>query len=242
MSRMRHPFFQFCVVLLAAWVPGVRAGDPAGPSREEVAKAVRELGSEDLAERGAAYQKILDWGARDPKGILPLLPAEDPDLEIQSSCERLRRAVPLEPAKRKALKEAGDDADLQKVIHALFDGDPFGKEIQAIFDHDFRESQRPRIARILMHWLEAPETGPGVEMRSNAVWALGQMGGKSVAPAIAKLLENGDAKMRIAAAGALGQMGEKSAAPAIAKLLEDGDALVRSAAVGVLSAGFHKFV
>jgi HEAT repeat protein len=81
--------------------------------------------------------------------------------------------------------------------------------------------------------LDRPETG--ADARQAACWILGRLGRKRSAPALLRVLGDGNASVRAAAARALGELRSRRAVgPLIATLQTDDDAEVRTAAAYAL--------
>lgn len=176
------------------------------PSKEQIEKAVRSLGSPEIANREKAYRDLLERGVADPETVLPFLQPEKEDLEAQSACDRLRRAIPMEAAKRSALREAGEDAELRAWTLSLFEGDAslaISRFSQECVDVDainakrmpghFKRPKTPRrftwnrarAGKILMAWILASD---GDERRSGSSTIM-NLDEPSLAPLFLELLQ-----------------------------------------------------
>ena len=96
------------------------APSPSDPDPKKVQESVDRLGSPDFSIREQAHQFLLEWGIRQPEGVLKLLPRETPDLEVRTRIEKLRREITLEAARRKAVELAGQDRRKADAIDAFF--------------------------------------------------------------------------------------------------------------------------
>lgn len=90
------------------------AAGPVDP--EEIAALVREMGHGEIERREAAFQALLDRGAKNPERVLALLPDFHEDAEIQVRCETLRRRIPWEPILRRIADTVGNDPALMDAV------------------------------------------------------------------------------------------------------------------------------
>jgi len=80
------------------------------------------------------------------------------------------------------------------------------------------------------------EQDPYEAARSNAAWALGEIGDKSSVPALRKALSDPDTNVRLKAASAVLKMKPKEAVPELIQLLGDKSPMVRERALDALKA------
>lgn len=228
------------------------------PAEAEVGREVRRLGHERVEEREIAQRRLLSWGRDHPEQVLRRLPENDPDLEVRARCDRLRREVPYEKARSRALDLAGGDAALRERVEALF-AERTSSAVLAFMD--VRLGNPPGWAGVfgkLLSWEDAGcraavlsvvrhhrlkeilpdarkglrDASPGVRAQALfAVEALSGPGDVSVSGAAEGLLRDPDASVRCAALQVCFRSGEPDAGDRIAPLTEDPERTVRCEAL-----------
>lgn len=250
MPRMRK-----ALLAAAALLPCAALADGAEP----VPELVRSLGADDFEAREHAFQRILDAAAEDPERVLPFLPADDPDPEVAIFLRRLRKAVPWERDRRRALAACRGDAKVVELVEALYrDITPEGVTAAAGALGQRQDAALPVLAPLLRH--------PDPAVRLSAVHALSGLKRRGTAERLLPLLRDPSDEVRSAAALGVGECGgggsatrelvtlfrdpvpnvrssaimafnfleDRSAHPEIAKLLVDPDPFVRRHALEAL--------
>jgi len=192
---------------------------PTETNRLKLAKLVRQLGDDSFAQRQQASRELIASGRLAFSILKPALKDKDP--EVSSRAEQclieIRRAddsgLPLAAAR--LLAQRAPDGS----VAALFDFLPFADDesleeeiLAALIGKKLADDKAIPI-------LEKSLRDPSSLRRGAAAYVLGRNDNKDVQAAVAKLLDDSDAKVRLRAAQGLLAGRNKLALPALIQLL-----------------------
>lgn len=202
------------LLLAAATGAGLCAAPPGLPAPDEVAAAVRQMGSADFETREAAFERILGWGARHPNEILRMLPAEPGDPEIAGRCQALRDRIAWAAVRLAAIEKGHREPGLPAAVDA-FIASPDGRTLNELCslavrlgDVEVSEACASVIAEFARREGE-PQT------RTAALNTLVRLASAEAPKLAAAWLESGDFQLQYAAANALRLRGKREHVPLI---------------------------
>lgn len=239
------------LLLLSLLLPARQAEAP--PQAREL---VEKLKSENIEERGQAYQQLKLVGEPAREDLQRV--AKGDDAEAARLAERLLKVIPifqkLTPALRKefpqleervvdkpeawtdALLEAADDPEKHPELRH--------RDLEILAVQGARTTEHPAIiCQVALHCrlrLAIPEitrylSGAEPGLRASVALTLGDMNAKEAMPAIVALLKDEAPQVRGAAAAALQALGARDAAGSILPLLQDPSEDVRRSAAWALA-------
>lgn len=213
-----------CVSVVCLFLPDVRAG-------EDPAALAARLGSADFAEREAAYEALLAAAARDPEGVLAVLPSDPDDIEVRAACDRLREAVAREGMRRRLLAAVGEDPTARSAAEGFLRDSRNLSAYHALIQK-IPESRMTGVATVLAPSLLSAEDP---EFRSRGIQLIAQTGPGAVL-AIRPLLDDPSETVRSSAIHALAGLKDAASVPRFMERLANGTESERAASMHALAA------
>lgn len=215
------------VLLLAAFA--LRADDPAppAPGPEDLQAAVAGLAHEDGEVRFRAFDRLLEWGIADPAPVLRALPESPDDAEVSAACGELRRKIPVERARRSALKAGGPS--LAGEIAAFVDR-PSAETFDALRTRSVAQGTWAEVSRACKAFLAHPDGKLRALILSGCLFT----GDAASIPILEAFLADPDPSLRMASVTAYAQAGGKGSRARLLSMLEDAHPEVRMRSASTL--------